>query len=42
MYAFYGPVRVPSDAANGNARATLSFPNWTEVKPVTLEFEVKD
>jgi hypothetical protein len=34
-------VRVPEAAANGDAQATLWFRDWKEVKPVTLDFEVK-
>jgi hypothetical protein len=34
-------VRVPAEAAHGDAQATLSFRDRKDIPPVTLEFEVK-
>jgi hypothetical protein len=34
-------VRVPTEAAGGDAQATLWFRDWKDVRPVTLDFEVK-
>jgi hypothetical protein len=41
---FYGPVRVPPEAATGNARVTVSFPAWKEgnVAPATFEVRIKE
>lgn len=40
--ASFAPVRVPREAVNGNAKVTLSFPEWPEMKPLTMDFEVTD
>jgi RNA polymerase sigma factor (sigma-70 family) len=37
---FYGPVRVPVDAARGKARVTVSFPAWKEGNVIPATFEV--
>ncbi len=37
---FYGPVRVPADAAKGKAKVTVSFPAWKEGKVAPATFEV--
>jgi hypothetical protein len=36
---FHGPVRVPADAATGQAKITFSFDAWLEgrVEPTTIE-----
>jgi hypothetical protein len=33
-------VRVPSDAGNGKAKVTLSFPDWEDGKVTPVTFEV--
>jgi len=40
----HGPVWVPSDAAEGMAKVTLSFPDWKDggVLPVTITIPVVD
>jgi hypothetical protein len=37
---FHGPVRVPDEASNGNAKVTLSFPEWKEGKVAPASFEI--
>jgi hypothetical protein len=38
---FHGPVRVPEGVnRNGNAKVTLSFPDWKEGKVVPATVEV--
>ena len=40
MAVFHGPVRVPEGVnRNGNAKITLTFPDWKEgnVAPATVE-----
>jgi hypothetical protein len=37
---FYGPVRVPAEAAAGKARVTVSFPAWKEGKVAPATFTV--
>ncbi|HEY8747850.1 MAG TPA: hypothetical protein VIM11_07740 [Tepidisphaeraceae bacterium] len=41
---FYGPVRVPPEAATGNAKVTVSFPAWKQgnVAPATFEVRIRD
>ena len=35
-----GSVRVPSQAASGKVKITLSFPDWKEVNFAPVTFEV--
>ena len=38
---FYGPVRVPADAAGDKAQVTVSFPAWKEGQVAPATFEVR-
>jgi hypothetical protein len=42
--AYFGSVGVPSEAGNGKAKLTLSFPDWREgkVAPATFEVPITD
>jgi hypothetical protein len=44
VVAFYGPVRVPDEAATGKAKVTVSFPGWKQgkVTPTTFDIAVLD
>jgi hypothetical protein len=41
---FHDPVRVPDEVGSGNAKVTVSFPDWkgAKVAAMTLEVPVKD